>query len=98
MNEFEKLKLESRKLIIERVLKQDAEVRAVVLRSLDRLIDKIKQLEEEGRYYDFLEIIDAIIDENAAITEKELKTVFTSSTIVGVNAGMHQSREITLRL
>lgn len=70
MNEFEKLRLESRKLIIERVLKQDAEVRAVVLRSLDRLIEKIKQLEEEGRYYSLLELIDAIIAENAAITEK----------------------------
>ncbi|MBG9455972.1 hypothetical protein ABE61_18470 [Lysinibacillus sphaericus] len=59
MNEFEKLKLESRKLIIERVLKQDAEVRAIVLRSLDRLIEKIKQLETEGRYHAIPEIIDS---------------------------------------
>ncbi|MGE7672970.1 hypothetical protein ACQKMV_05200 [Lysinibacillus sp. NPDC094403] len=98
MNEFEKLKLESRKLILERVLKQDAEVRAVVLRSLDRLIEKIKQLEAEGRYYALPELLDAIITENAVITEKELKAVFSASAIVGVNAGMHQSREITLRL
>ncbi|KOS64635.1 hypothetical protein FJQ98_14150 [Lysinibacillus agricola] len=98
MNEFEKLKLESRKLIIERVLKQDAEVRAIVLRSLDRLIEKFKQLKAEGRYYAIPELIDSIIVENAVITEKELKAVLSASAIVGVNAGMHESREITFRL
>lgn len=98
MNDFEKLRLESRKLIIERVLKQDSEVRAVILNSLDRLIKKIKQLEDEGRYYAIPELIDSILLENAVITERELKAVLSASTIVGVNAGMHQSREITLRL
>lgn len=96
--DFNQLRLESRKLIIERLLKQDAEVRAVIIRSLDRLIEKIKQLEDEGRYYAIPELIDNMITENAVLMDEEMKTILAASITVGVSAGLYQSREITLRL
>jgi len=98
MSIYNALVLEARKKLIELLLQQDKEIQAIFEKAADDLANEIRRLEASGQSARIPELLDARLAENSAAIEESLKLLFEKGLNLSVEAGMHQSRQTTLRI
>ncbi|WP_060210322.1 hypothetical protein [Sporosarcina koreensis] len=92
------LALEARKKLIELLLRQDKEIREIFEKAADDLAKKIRRLEQAGQTSRIPALLETKLAENAAEIEASLKRLFDEGFEISVEAGMHQSKQATLRI
>ena len=90
--------LQARKQLIELLLRQDKAIQQLFIKSADDLAAEIRRLETTGNAYQLSEIIDALLQQQADALEEELKTILLEGLQISVEAGLHQSKQATLRV
>lgn len=93
---MDRLSLEARKKLIELLLSQNKEIREVFIDSVDSIAEEIKKRELEGTAYQYIEMIDDYLRNEASIIENKLTKLFDEGLKISVEAGMHQSKQATL--
>lgn len=92
------LMLQSRKKLIELILRQDKEIKQVFIEAGDQLAKRIRELEAEGRGYEITTLLDDYLRVSSEIIEERLKVLLDGSLTVSVESGLHQSKQTTLSL
>lgn len=90
----ETLTLESRKKLIELILSQDKEIREIFIEAVDDLVEKIRELERTGSTQR-IEDLFADLKTSSEIVEERLKLLLYGGIGVAINAGLHQSKQMT---
>ncbi|MEK5068096.1 hypothetical protein [Sporosarcina sp. FSL K6-1508] len=90
--------LQSRKKLIELILRQDKEIRRIYIEATDQLARKIKDLDKIGAAYRIMEHLDEYLRFTSEAIESKLKSLFSSGLSISVEAGLHQSKQTTLSL
>ncbi|MHC8516997.1 structural protein [Sporosarcina sp. ITBMC105] len=98
LSEYSSLSLEARKQLIELILQQDRDVRLIFQQAADELANEIRRLEKEGQSHLIPALLAAKVAESATTIEKGLSELFKRGYVISVEAGMHQSKQATLRI
>ncbi|GKV54248.1 hypothetical protein NCCP2222_01950 [Sporosarcina sp. NCCP-2222] len=98
LSKYSTLSLEARKKLIELLLQQDRDIRLIFQRAADDLAKEIRRLEREGQTSQIPVLLDAMLAESAMSIEDALSELFRSGLVISVEAGMHQSKQATLRI
>ncbi|HBZ09128.1 MAG TPA: hypothetical protein DEO65_04460 [Bacillus bacterium] len=93
---MDRLSLEARKQLIELLLRQSKEIKEIYIGSVDSIADEIKKRELEGTAYQYIEMIDDHLRNEALTVEDKLIKLFDEGLKISVEAGMHQSKQATL--
>lgn len=95
---MDRLSLEARKKLIELLLRQDKEIRGIFIRAADRIAEEIREKQEDGRSWEYLESIEIHLRNIASMIEEELSRKIKEGLTISVEAGMHKSKQTTLSL
>lgn len=95
---YKPLTLEARKKLIELLLRQDKEIREIFEKAADELAKEFRRLEQAGQASRIPALLEAKLVENAAEIEASLKKLFDEGFEISVEAGIHQSKQATLRI
>ncbi len=95
---MDRLSLEARKKLIELLLRQDKEIRKLFIKSIDNIAEEIKKRELEGTVYQYIEMIDEYLKNEALTIEEGLLSLFEEGLKLSVEAGLHQSKQATISL
>lgn len=90
--------LQARKQLIELLLRQDKEIQRIFTKSADDLAAELRRLEASGNTYQINELLDTLLQQNADALEESLNTLLMEGLQLSVEAGMHQSKQVTLKI
>ncbi|EGQ21081.1 hypothetical protein HMPREF9372_3364 [Sporosarcina newyorkensis 2681] len=90
--------LQARKMLIELLLRQDKEIQRIFIKSADDLAAEIRRLEATGNTYQLSEVIDVLLQQNAEALQESLNALLMEGLQLSVEAGMHQSKQVTLKI
>lgn len=92
------LALEARKKLIELILRQDSEIQKIFVRAADDLGNEIKRMYSTGSAFRIIDALEVMLRNTAEFIKQSLMNLFDKGLSVSVEAGMHQSKQATLRL
>lgn len=90
--------LEARKQLIELLLRQDKAIQQLFIQNADELATEIRRYEVAGNAYQLNEVIDTLLQQQASKLEEGLTLILLDGLQVSVEAGIHQSKQATLRV
>ena len=90
-----RIKLETRKMLIEHILKTDKNVRESLETVVDSLLEELYRLEREGKWWQVRELIDSIIQQTTDETETLLQQIMEHTIELAVETGTKMAEEVT---
>lgn len=93
-----KIKLETRKILIEHILDTEKNVREALETVSESILEELYRLEREGKWWQVRELIDAVIQQVTDETESIFELLLEQTIEVAVEAGTKLSKDITFDL
>ena len=90
--------LQARKQLIELLLRQDKALHQIFIASADELANEIRKIQDNGNAQQMNEILDALLQQQADSLNDSLNLLLSEGMKVSVEAGMHQSKQFTLKI
>ena len=90
--------LQARKQLIELLLRQDKALQQIFVASADKLANEIRKIHDNGNTQQMNELLDTLLQQQADALNESLNLLLSEGMKVSVEAGMHQSKEFTLKI